>query len=344
MTAVALSLLPVLYFFTFLYYTDPGSTFFVLLTYLLSIRKNHIHAAIFGAVAVVFRQTNIVWVGFMALGIIGENLIQFVKTSEEEMVSCDISERNLYFIVVLVKKLLLKTKMQDLFKLACNILEVTWPYLFVGILFVVFVLVNGGIVVGAKDDHQAGLHFPQIYYFSAFCGVFSFMHLISVKSVKTFMQYLISKPWFALLYVFVSSILIGYFTFAHKYLLADNRHYTFYIWSKIFMRHAHVKYILIPAYLFAHWNIFYALNHQNIVWKLSYFICLLVNLVPSMLFELRYFIIPYLIWRLNMPMPSHLTLFFEILVNLVINAATLYLFMEKPFQWDHDSLLQRFMW
>ena len=39
------------------------------------------------------------------------------------------------------------------------------------------------------------------------------------------------------------------FTHAHPYLLADNRHYTFYIWRKVFMRHELVKYAFVPGNL-----------------------------------------------------------------------------------------------
>jgi alpha-1,2-glucosyltransferase len=38
---LALSLFPVVWFYNFLYYTDPGSTFFVLWSYLLSIEKRY---------------------------------------------------------------------------------------------------------------------------------------------------------------------------------------------------------------------------------------------------------------------------------------------------------------
>lgn len=38
------------------------------------------------------------------------------------------------------------------------------------------------------------------------------------------------------------------FSYEHPYLLADNRHYTFYIWKNIFRRNISMKYILIPAY------------------------------------------------------------------------------------------------
>ena len=44
-TTMALSAFPVLYFFTFLYYTDPGSTFCVLLMYLMGLQESHFTSA-----------------------------------------------------------------------------------------------------------------------------------------------------------------------------------------------------------------------------------------------------------------------------------------------------------
>lgn len=37
----------------------------------------------------------------------------------------------------------------------------------------------------------------------------------------------------------------------HPYLLADNRHYPFYLWRWVFKRHVAVKYLLVPLYLYA---------------------------------------------------------------------------------------------
>lgn len=44
MTTIALSVFPLLYFFTFLYYTDSGSTFCVLLMYLMALQGRHLTA------------------------------------------------------------------------------------------------------------------------------------------------------------------------------------------------------------------------------------------------------------------------------------------------------------
>jgi len=57
---------PVHYFFTYLYYTDVGSTFFTLSTWLASRRSHFKIAGILGAGAVLMRQTNAVWVTFIA--------------------------------------------------------------------------------------------------------------------------------------------------------------------------------------------------------------------------------------------------------------------------------------
>ncbi|KAJ7379351.1 glucosyltransferase [Desmophyllum pertusum] len=52
-TALVLAIFPVLYFFTFLYYTDSSSTFFVLLLYYLGLRGNHFAAAVVGAASII---------------------------------------------------------------------------------------------------------------------------------------------------------------------------------------------------------------------------------------------------------------------------------------------------
>jgi alpha-1,2-glucosyltransferase len=37
----------------------------------------------------------------------------------------------------------------------------------------VFLVWNGGIVLGDKSNHMAGLHFPQLFYFTGFLSFFS---------------------------------------------------------------------------------------------------------------------------------------------------------------------------
>lgn len=69
--ALTLCWFPINYFFNFLYYTDPGSTFFVMLSYLLVKKKQYNLAGIIGIVSLTFRQTNVIWITlFMMITII----------------------------------------------------------------------------------------------------------------------------------------------------------------------------------------------------------------------------------------------------------------------------------
>jgi alpha-1,2-glucosyltransferase len=68
-------------------------------------------------------------------------------------------------------------------------------------------------------------------------------------------------------------------------------------------------------------------------------------LIPTQLLEFRYFIIPYLLWRISVAETRKFVLLLEILFHLFVSAVALLLFYEKPFRWAHDSAdLQRFMW
>ncbi|CAG8704114.1 534_t:CDS:2, partial [Funneliformis caledonium] len=75
--ALTLSLFPVGWFFNFLYYTDSGSTFFVLWSYLLSIEKKYWMSALVGGISVLFRQSNIIWNCF----ILGTSLLAVLSDS-----------------------------------------------------------------------------------------------------------------------------------------------------------------------------------------------------------------------------------------------------------------------
>ena len=69
--ALSLAWFPINFFFNFVYYTDPGSTFFVLLSYLLVKQKRYLTAGMVGMVSLTFRQTNVIWLClFMAIVIV----------------------------------------------------------------------------------------------------------------------------------------------------------------------------------------------------------------------------------------------------------------------------------
>ena len=50
------------------------------------------------------------------------------------------------------------------------------------------------------------------------------------------------------------------YTFAHPYILADNRHYTFYIWSKILGRSGEVRMALAMPYVYSIYSLIRSLS------------------------------------------------------------------------------------
>ena len=78
-SSVNLSLCPVLYFFSFLYYTDQVSTAMVLLTLCLQLSGQLWLSAFSGLLSVLCRQTNIVWVFLCGATAAGHILVTEVR-------------------------------------------------------------------------------------------------------------------------------------------------------------------------------------------------------------------------------------------------------------------------
>jgi alpha-1,2-glucosyltransferase len=49
-------------------------------------------------------------------------------------------------------------------------------------------------------------------------------------------------------------LVIHWFSPVHKFMLADNRHYTFYVWRKFFLKHRLAKFIPATLYVFQAWR------------------------------------------------------------------------------------------
>lgn len=138
---------------------------------------------------------------------------------------------------------------------------------------------------------------------------------------------------------------IHYFSYNHLYLLSDNRHFTFYIWRKWFLRGRMFKFFIIPTYLLSFAFIYVTVRHLRIVSFLGGFISICLVLIPAHLVEFRYFILPFALWRLNVQKSNSFVTFVEILIHLVVNLFTISLFLFRPFKWQNEpENLQRFMW
>jgi len=173
-------------------------------------------------------------------------------------------------------------------------------------------------------------------------------------------------------------------TIIHPYTLADNRHYVFYAF-RILRRHPAIRYLAVPVYYTCAWLVANAVgvspnNEQPLKQKrenghptnietgrtpcqISFFTIWLaataLSVVTAPLVEPRYFIIPWIIWRLHVPsasasLPSKeqsirswydLRLGLETLWLLAIDVAVTYVFLYRGFEWPSEpGKLQRFLW
>ena len=138
---------------------------------------------------------------------------------------------------------------------------------------------------------------------------------------------------------------VRYGTIAHPFLLADNRHYTFYVWRRIINAYSWSRYALVPVYVFSAMSFVRILSKkQSGLWIFGWLLATCLTLVPSPLIEPRYLIMPYLMMRLYMPATTRKQEIIEWIFYMMVNALTMTLFIGYPFTWAHEPGAQRFMW
>jgi len=204
----------------------------------------------------------------------------------------------------------------------------------------------------------ASFHFPQLLYFSVFTTGLTIPYNISgnvISRAFIAMKKAATKKWTFLFLASICTIvlvlLIYNFTYEHIYLLADNRHYTFYLWKNIFRKNLAIRYFLIPVYVYSLFSIItlIEIGGHTVLFQLVYMLTVLIAVIPQQLLEFRYFIIPFLFFRLHiatLPTQKELwkwALLIEAFLYIILNVFTLVMFLFFPFQWE-DRTLQRFMW
>ena len=78
-------------------------------------------------------------------------------------------------------------------------------------------------------------------------------------------------------------VIIRYNTLVHPYLLADNRHYTFYVWKRFFEVHDMAKYAFAWIYILGGCMSKMMLRECEIIFQISFYACLLICVVPQKL-------------------------------------------------------------
>jgi alpha-1,2-glucosyltransferase len=177
---------------------------------------------------------------------------------------------------------------------------------------------------------------------------------------------------------------VHYNTIVHPFTLADNRHYVFYVF-RVLRRNAGTKYLVIPIYYICAWMTIQTLaspsetegedrqdhkeSHPTSVetdrqpCRISFILIWLVtaalSVITAPLVEPRYFIVPYIIWRLHVPnigaslslkrangrTSYDMRLMLETVWLLAVNAAVGYNFLYRGFSWPNEpGKIQRFLW
>jgi alpha-1,2-glucosyltransferase len=358
LATVQLSLFPLIFFFHFLYYTDTASLFWLLLTYLAHLHSSPFLSANLGLLSVLMRQTNIVWIGALMLWELARQWREndadtFGERREvgEGEKGDKLAARELYNPTSWSR--FPRTLFQ--FILSClkalpNLLIHHFGMLLLCLAFVLFVLLNGNsIVVGDKTNHVMSLHLPQMMYFMLFAVGMTVPNWLGVIAIKSALSSIWRNKLLSLSLISFFLLSAHFFTLAHPFLLADNRHYTFYLWKDFFARWTWWKYAMAPVYLVAaaimqrSWS---STESKSLLFQAIYWFVVGLCLVPTPLLEFRYFTTPIVMWFLH----SAPTLCSDvnrsvlaILFYSALNAATLYVFLAKPFTWP-DGSEARFMW
>jgi len=354
---------PLLSSFYSLYYTDVWSTVLIVSSLSVAVGLPYSEetsikvSAILGLISVFFRQTNIIW-----------NIFILVLVIERR---------------AMIQKNFNKSFLNNCIKFVIQFFEdfytFSLPYVINIFLFIGFVIYNRGITLGDKENHVAGLHIAQIFYCLTFIMIFSIPLWLSHFRLKVYFSRYAQLPILVFIEFLIIAFFIRFFTVIHPFLLADNRHYTFYIWRKIINLRWYTKYLIIPVYHFSIYIVIQQLisngfyfdaitplpfkNTSDLPLKptgisiIALLSCIFLTIVPSPLFEPRYYIVPYIFFRLFVAVPYE-TFFIggsilditlkrlklELFYFVMINVITTLIFMFYTFSWDSESAPQRIIW
>jgi alpha-1,2-glucosyltransferase len=210
------------------------------------------------------------------------------------------------------------------------------------------------------------------------------------RFTANYKKYVVDRPngvfpgiRFATLFITCGHLAVRYNTMIHPYTLADNRHYVFYVF-RILRTNPAIRYLAVPLYYICAWMSVQSLvtpprNEAQVKRKTSkdrpmpksmqrecrtsfvvvWIAATTLSVATAPLVEPRYFIIPWIIWRLNVPYVSELKtkaetsnrgpydvrLVLETAWLVVINMLIGYNFLYRGFSWPNEpDKIQRFLW
>lgn len=317
-TVIVLWLHPVGLFYSHLFYTDTLAVLMFLLCWYFALASNHIISAFFGILSAATRQTNILFHAYAA-----------VQTIILPLISGILNESTFRFQLVLRQ---------------------LWSHIFACGLYVMFLILNQGIALGDKQNHQVRLHFAMVAYFLGFHTLSFLPFSISRPLVAlNHLKLIITRPPYFLSCLATCVVIAGMIQhtggYAHPFVLSDNRHYTFYLYKKWFLRSAWHRLVLVPVYAWGlttsmmdklsyrdqYVNVWTAIIEDSLAIGCGCVVVLGVGLL-----EPRYFLVGSLVLtlqRISRVRERGRRKWFKFIVVglLVMNIALLYVFLEMPF-------------
>lgn len=278
--------------------------------------------------AVLCRQNNIIWVNLFLLNHLMEDIIN-LKITPMQLIDRIKSAIDRYYHII-----------------------------FIDVLFITFVYMNNlSMVLGDKSSHELSLHLAQ---FNHLLIIFLFFFpTLNLKLLKIFDRNFWKKDnliSFTLIFIIVTGIIYFFnqFSHTHDFLFADNRHYSFYYFRRIYDNLPIVRTVLLLYTSFIYSNIINdnkALTNNSLI--ISCTICSILILTPAKLFEFRYLTLCYLTYLIIIQHYSpqwkdlyySIVNYYNIIWMIIINVITLYVFLYKPFTNSFFSgEISRFMW
>lgn len=191
------------------------------------------------------------------------------------------------------------------------------------------------------------------------------------------------RLWVAQMILAAMLAVAHYNTVVHPFIRADNRHYVFYVFRYL-LWHRWVRYGAVPVYFVCAWaaiNLLGGLPESveeakaatkdtmkvtsrypkggfvdgprvRVSFVLVWLIATSLSVITAPLVEPRYFLIPWVMWRLHIPIERSVKrrsldvrLTLETVWFLAVNFALGYMFLYKGFAWQQEpGNVQRFMW
>ena len=334
-----------------------------------------------GVLALACRQNNVVWSAFC----IGTLLVHHLQLNYHrhrlseilhDNANDDSKRPNLFFQDEIYSLYLFCTSPFRLIQFIINPIVI-------GNLWVIFVFIycwiqnDYAVVLGDRSNHVPVIHTSQLLYFVLFVATvlstewismskYGILHLLksrkfNKKENQNIHTINVARSWTLwmkkMLFFVVVPICIGlsirFASPVHPFMLADNRHYVFYLWKKI-MSKKYVRYGLLPIYLVFGWILCKRLKNRNSnLWCVGLLMCTCMVLVPAHLVEFRYFTVPAFLWQLHVvgggssggsgscswwKSSGMVTLMIHLLINFVI----VWIFIKKTFE-APDGSVGRFM-